>query len=66
MTAWELMEYEQLQASRAAYEQRPDYHGLVAEAARRGYRRIRLSEQLEPGKVDAYSWRGGVWVKAST
>jgi len=48
--------------SRAEYEAHPDFASIVAEAERRGYRRITLAEQVETGSADAYSWRGGVWV----
>jgi hypothetical protein len=48
--------------SRAEYEASPNFAANVAEAARRGYRRITLSEQVDTGSADAYTWRGGVWV----
>lgn len=54
---------ESFERSRDAFESRPDYAELVAEAARRGYRRITLGEQMDTGSADAYQWRGGVWVK---
>ena len=36
---------------------------LVAEAASRGFRPITLTEQMDCGKIDAYEWRGGIWVR---
>jgi hypothetical protein len=63
--AWELQRLRDIESSRAAFEARPDYAELIEQAAQRGFRRISLWEQMEPGKVDAYQWRGGVWVKDS-
>lgn len=48
---------------RAAFEAAPEFQSLVAAAAERGFRRITLAEQLNAGEVEAFSWRGGVWVK---
>ncbi len=61
---WDLLRQAELQASRTAFEARTDFASLIAEATRRGYRRITMSEQIDPGHADAYTWRGGVWVKA--
>jgi len=63
ITGWDLMARADAEKSRAAFEARSDFASLVAEADKRGYRRISLHEQLEPGRVDAYTWRGGVWVR---
>jgi hypothetical protein len=60
---WRVQHRAEVEASRAAFEARHDFAELVAEADRKGYRRIELFEQLEPGTADAYTWRGGVWVK---
>lgn len=51
--------------SRAEFEASPGFAELVSEAARRGYRRITATEQLDPGRVDAYAWRGGVWIEVA-
>jgi hypothetical protein len=65
VSAWEDARVSELRRSRAAFEAREDFTELVAEAGRRGFRRVTLIEQLNPGSVDAYAWRGGVWVRAS-
>lgn len=64
ISPWDLSREAELAKSRAAFEASPDYAALVAQAAARGFRRITLHEQLNPLGVDAYSWRGGVWVKS--
>ena len=51
--------------SRAEYEASPRFAENVAEARKRGYRRITLGEQIDTGSADAYTWRGGVWVPLS-
>lgn len=48
--------------SRADYESSPDFAANVSEAERLGYRRITLTEQVDTGSADAFTWRGGVWV----
>lgn len=63
ITGWDILRREDIERSRAALEARPDYADLVAEAAKRGFRRITAAEQMEPGSADAYQWRGGVWVR---
>lgn len=63
ITGWELLRREELERARAAFEARSDFGDLVAEAARRGYRRITLAEQMDSGFHDAYTWRGGVWIR---
>lgn len=63
VTQWDLQRRAELELSRAAFESSSNFVELVAEADRRGYRRITLAEQMDPGCVDAYSWQGGVWVK---
>jgi len=62
-TGWDWMHLQQFQKSRSAFESRPDFAAIVDEAKKRGFRRITLAEQIETGSADAYSWRGGVWVK---
>jgi hypothetical protein len=63
--SWDLLQADEYVRSRAVFDARPDFAELVAEADRRGYRRITLAEQqhnlLRP--CDVYNWRGGVWVK---
>ena len=61
---WDLLRRKEYEQARAAFEARADYDQLVSEAAARGFRRITLGEQLNQ-TVDAYLWRGGVWVKNS-
>lgn len=65
ISPWEIYAREEAEKSRAAFEADSNFSELIAEAAKRGYRRITLLEQLQPGSVDAYTWRGGVWVKAT-
>lgn len=65
ISPWEIYAREKAEKSRAAFEAAPNFAELIAEAAKRGYRRITLLEQLDAGSVDAYTWRGGVWVKAT-
>jgi len=62
---WDELWRKQFTKSNAEYRARPDYDALVAEAAQKGYRPITLAEQMDTGSVDAYTWRGGVWVKCS-
>lgn len=61
---WGELRRSEVLTARAAFEARDDFAALVDEAGRRGFRRITLGEQMEPHGVDAYAWRGGVWVKA--
>jgi hypothetical protein len=61
--AWGMARMREIAQSRAEFEARTDFAELVSGAARRGYRRITAPEQLDPGRVDAYAWRGGVWIK---
>lgn len=63
ISPWDIQRREELELSRAAFEANPDFSSLVAEAERRGFRRITLSEQLDRCRSDAHTWRGGVWVK---
>lgn len=63
LSAWDSFARRDFEASRATFEARPDFADLMAEAARRGFRRITLAEQCDTGCVDAYMWRGGVWVR---
>ena len=44
------------------YRSHRDYPDIVASALARGFRPITLNEQMSRG-VDAYTWRGGVWVQ---
>lgn len=62
---WRVQHRAEVEKSRAEFEAQTGFTELVAESGRRGYRRITLSEQLDLGGVDAYSWRGGIWVKIS-
>lgn len=55
--------HDRFAVSRKEFESAEIYSELVAEAARRGFRRISLSEQLHTNDTRAYSWRGGVWVR---
>ena len=63
ISPWDVLHREEVGQSRAAFEARTDFAELVSEADRRGFRRITLMEQLDPGTADAHTWRGGVWVK---
>jgi hypothetical protein len=63
ISPWEIQARANAEQKRAEFESRPDFVALVAEATKRGYRRINLLEQLNPGSIDAYTWCGGVWVK---
>jgi hypothetical protein len=63
ISPWETLEREQAEKSRAAFEARSDFQELITQAAARGFRRITLAEQLKPSDVNAYNWRGGVWIK---
>jgi len=54
---------QEIRATRTEFEARPDFDALVAEARARGFRRITEAEQLEIPCSDAYTWRGGVWIK---
>ena len=63
VTGWDLMATAAAEKSRLAFEARSDFKELVAAANQRGYRRISLHEQVDPTGVDAYTWRGGVWVR---
>lgn len=65
ISPWDVARRAELEQCRAEFEARPDFHELVAEADRRGFRRITLTEQMSPGQSDAFTWRGGVWVKKS-
>lgn len=60
-----MTDLERIKHSRAVFEARPDYEELIAEADRRGFRRITLYEQMDIGWfiANSYSWRGGLWVK---
>jgi len=62
-TGWDWMHFHEFEKSRAAFESHPDFAALVDEAKKRGFRRITLTEQIATGSADAYTWRGGVWVK---
>jgi hypothetical protein len=60
---WQSLRAAEFAASNAAYQAQPGFAALVAEADARGFRPITLTEQMDCGRVDAYSWRGGVWVR---
>ena len=60
---WQQLRAAEFEAARAEFEARPDFAALVAEAASRGFRPITLTEQMDCGKIDAYEWRGGIWVR---
>jgi len=62
-TGWDWMRTQEFEKSRAAFESQTDFATLVDEAAKRGFRRITLAEQIDTGSADAFSWRGGVWIK---
>ena len=62
---WDALKREELEKSRAAFEAHPDFRELVAEAAVRGFRRITLAEQMDVNP-DAFTWRGGVWMKSQS
>jgi hypothetical protein len=62
-SGWDLLRRAEAEAARTAFENHPDFSVVVADAAARGFRRITLAEQLDGGKADAYSWRGGIWVR---
>lgn len=65
ISPWDVLHREEVEQSRAAFEARTDFSELVSEADLRGFRRITLMEQLDPGTADAHTWRGGVWVQKS-
>ena len=62
LDAWAMLRMEEFKATGEAFRAQPGYAALASEAAALGYRPITLWEQMS-AKADAYSWRGGVWVK---
>lgn len=62
ISPWELQRRADIATSRAAFEARPDFDELITTAKSQGYRRITENEQIFGG-VDAFMYRGGVWVE---
>ncbi len=60
---WEQLWRDRFKQSSADYRSQSHYPDLVQEARRRGFRPVTLSEQMDCGRVDTWSWKGGVWVK---
>lgn len=63
ISGWDVLWRNRFTERSKEYRARPDYESLVAYAAQKGYRPITLEEQMDTGSVDAYTWRGGTWVK---